>query len=151
MRSDWKRNLFIGIPLAIIILFALHAIPSMIGMEKRARRAEVKSDIYRIQVAMEDFADKNNDTYPCSLTDTTINGDALINFVYYDLTNPYTENPVKVRFIGEPFPVEHSNTSIPPGDIYIYCNGSEYLILGGQEDSTPNSFRPSYYRSPKDN
>lgn len=151
MRSDGKIYLFIGIPLAIISLIAFFAIPSMIGMTKHERRARVKNNIHWIRNAMEDFADTNDETYPCSLTDTTTDGDNLLDFVYYNLTNPYTKNPVNLRFTGEPFSVEYNDINIPPGDIYVYCNGSEYLIIGGQEDGKPNSLRLSNCRPPGDN
>lgn len=52
----------------------------------------------------------------------------------HDTINPYTKRQFNIVFKEEPFPKLGKEISIPPGNIYVYRNGSRYLVLGGKED-----------------
>ncbi len=62
----------------IIGLLAAIAIPNFMSMTNRARVADVKSNMHTIQVAIEDFATRNNSAYPANAASTTADGGLVL-------------------------------------------------------------------------
>jgi prepilin-type N-terminal cleavage/methylation domain-containing protein len=52
------------IVVVIIGILAAIALPNFVAMEHRAREASVKANMHSLQLAIEDFATKNNGLYP---------------------------------------------------------------------------------------
>jgi len=60
------------IVVVIIGILAAIAIPNFIAMQDRAREASVKGNMHSYQLAIEDFAVKNNGTYPVAADDAAV-------------------------------------------------------------------------------
>lgn len=142
--GNWltRVGLILGIGM-IIGFFGFWIIPSGIGYHKRHREASTKYNMQIVAIAMNNFAHLNNDIYPCSMEAITKDGEHFSALLSEELTNPYTKEPTNLKFMGKEmsFPSQDDDINTPPGDIYIYSNGHQYMILGGGEDGKALSLR----------
>src|SRR5678809_706200 len=60
------------IVVVIIGILAAIAIPNFVAMQDRAREASVKANMHTFQLAIEDFAVKNTETYPVAADDAAV-------------------------------------------------------------------------------
>jgi len=144
----WKHILVISVVVIFsVIVTLLNIYRCSSDIEKAALHSTVMTQMNIVRLAMEDFATENDDVYPCSFSDTTKNGKKFQEFIsenlfsFHDTLNPYTKRHTDVIFKGKLFPDMHGVIRIPPGDIFIFCNGSKFMILGGREDGKSLSLR----------
>lgn len=62
------------IVVVIMGILVLIGIPAFFNMQGRAKVAQVKSSMHTVQIAVEDFATRNDGIYPNDATATTIDG-----------------------------------------------------------------------------
>lgn len=130
-----------------ILLLAAIAIPNFIMYQSRARDSVVKNNMYRIQVAMEDFSTQRVDMkYPLNADSKTDKGESFESMLkLLNLNDPFNRKPAIVSFKGDiaKAPSEYQTIDISPGEIYIFSDGMNYLILGGDRNGTSYTFRLS--------
>jgi type II secretory pathway pseudopilin PulG len=131
----------IDIVLIGIGIFAAIAIPNFISMQTRAREAMVKNQMHTIQLAMEDYStlDQAN-LYPTSLDSRLPDGKVFTDLLpTASMTNVFTHEPVKITFkdFTGRIPDDVDMEDVPRGDIYIYCDGRHYVIIGGGRGDRP--------------
>ena len=70
----------IELMIVVVILGILVAIalPTFNNMTSQARVAQVKSTMHTVQVTVEDFASRNNGTYPANAASTTVDGNLTL-------------------------------------------------------------------------
>jgi prepilin-type N-terminal cleavage/methylation domain-containing protein len=88
------------IVVVIIGLLASIALPAFHGMANRARVAEVKQNMFVVQLTIEDFATRNNGTYPPNAAATTSDGGLTFAQLLPGIgslpRNPFTMAPTTV-------------------------------------------------------
>ena len=143
-----------------ILLVVAVVIPSSSFFQRDIfREGSVKQQMYGLQRVLEHFVTQRKDAlYPVSMTDTTKNGKAFQNFIdelraneelrpSEKLNNPWTRKPTNIELIPKlpTMPLAGDDAKLMKGDIRIYCNGHEYLIIGGGKKNTPLSFTLKNY------
>ena len=131
-----------GLSFIMLPILAAIAIPNFISMRLRAQEASVKSSMHIVQLSIEDWATTMNGLYPTSMDDETPTGETLSDLLPVSITNPFSNTPINIIFMhaSDPLHLEYDEISMPPGDIYIFCDGMEYIILGGGRKGTSLSF-----------
>jgi type IV pilus assembly protein PilA len=83
------------IVVVIIGILAAIAIPNYISMQNRAKEGSVKANAHSVQLVVEDFAVRNNGTYPAldDIDDSMFPGGAYP-------TNPFTGAPITIAAPG---------------------------------------------------
>jgi hypothetical protein len=130
-----------------ILLLAAIVIPNIFVYQTRAKDSMVKNNMYRIQVAMEDFSTQRVDMkYPLNADSKTDRGESFESMLkLLNLNDPFTRKPAIVTFKGDiaKAPSEYQAIDISPGDIYVFSDGLNYLILGGDRNGASYTFRLS--------
>ena len=138
MASKNSRGGFTLIELMIVVvimgILAAVFIPNFISMQDRAKEVVVKSNAHNVQLAVEDYAVRNNGLYP-----EVFKGEGYIEFAhplyFIDLlpNGQKVENPFTGE-LTEPRPARSNPPLDPePGAIYYYCSRglkNGYAILG---------------------
>jgi hypothetical protein len=108
------------------IRFSLMSSCSMCGLS--GERASAKANMHAVQLALEDFAVQTGGKYPASASDTTPSGDTVMDLLleWGPLENPYTGNPVVIRWNEEP---------AEPGEISIDPAESTGYVVRGRDKS----------------
>ncbi len=136
----------IDVVIAILILTAI-ALPNFIMYQSRARDSVAKSNMHRVQDVILDFSQQRYDLkYPQTPDDKTDRGETFSALLaQLGLNNPYTKGPAAVTFKGDirRAPDESEFIDIPPGEIYVYSDGTDFLILAGDRRGESFSFRLS--------
>ena len=131
-----------------IIFLSVFMMVNLFSMFERANEELVLWNMRIVKMHLEYFAMKRIEgTYPTSMHDKTISGGMFSELIYNfskkrHFENPYTNRIPNVIFIytSKILPKRSDTISIPPGDIYIFCDGTEYIILGGGKNGTSLSF-----------
>ena len=85
--------------IVVIGILAAIAIPNFITMQDRAREGAVKGNMHTVQLAIEDFAVRNEGTYPLAADDATIQAN-LQGGAYPE--NPFTNVPCTLNWAAVP-------------------------------------------------
>lgn len=146
------RNIGIVVLVILISLILGNTISNLVFMKQHAGEDQTMSNMNTVRLVLEDYGKRNKrNGYPTSVNDTTICGE---NFTFilnewtnwsdiHRLENPYTKKLVAITFIDsfDNFPNDSDTVDIPLGEIYIFCNGIDFLILGGGKNSKSISLR----------
>lgn len=119
------------------LIFIAIAIPSFMTMSNKGKESSVKANMHTVQLTIEDWSTLSNGRYPTSMGDIATSSRETFSELFPGaMTNPFTNEPLNIKFMTEtePFPTEYEQITIPPGEIYIFCNGIKYVILGGGKD-----------------
>jgi hypothetical protein len=125
------------------VLVLMIVIPNYLNMGRRSFDYTTLNNMHNIQLTLEDFADSTKGIYPTSMKDNDTNASKLSDLVPFfhddELQNPYSHKPCNVLIMNKStvFPADNEMVDIPPGDIRVYSNGKEYLILGGGNEGKP--------------
>lgn len=141
-----KAGFFLGIGM-IIAFLGIWTITGAVSYHRHHAAASVKQNMHRVQLAMEDFAHLSDGQYACAMDDITETNVKFSDLISRELRNPFTKEQTNVKFMptGTPFPLQHDEVDIPPGEIYVYCDGSKYVILGGGKEGVALSLRLSNF------
>lgn len=92
------------IVMLIIGILAAITIPNFISMVGRAREAATKKNMHLLQTASEDFAAVSSGRYPDNATDTSDDGQTLVQHVPGQVfpENPWTQISAIVLFDSDP-------------------------------------------------
>lgn len=92
MKNQGFTLIELMIAVVIIGVLAAIAMPNMSNMRMRAREAAVRENCHTIRLAAEDFSVMNVGLYPVDLTDTTPDGQTLVDLLPGGnlLPNPFT-------------------------------------------------------------
>jgi len=100
------------IVVVILGILAAITIPNFVTMVGRAREASTKKNMHLLQTATEDFAAVSSGRYPDDGSDTSDDGQTLVQHVpgHVFPENPWTQAATTVRFDSDP-------TAGNPGEI----------------------------------
>lgn len=121
------RKGFTLIELIIVVvlvgILASIAIPNYYTVMNKAKDASVRTNMYMLQSAVEEFAVRSNGGYPGSPSALTTGGDSLRSFCTQGLwpVNPYT----KVREAPSSGVLGNAPSPLSAGRIYYYDDGSD--------------------------
>jgi len=92
------------IVMLILGILAAVTIPNFISMVGRAREAATKKNMHLLQTATEDFAAVSSGRYPDNASDTSDDGQTLVQHVPGQVfpENPWTQTAATVQFDADP-------------------------------------------------
>jgi general secretion pathway protein G len=120
------------IVVVIMGILAAITIPNFISMVGRAREAATKKNMHLLQTATEDFAAVSSGRYPDDASDTSDDGQTLVQHVPGRIfpENPWTQAATTVQFDADP-------TAGHPGEIgFNPAAPDSYRIKGLGDDGT---------------
>jgi len=129
------------------VLLIMFFVPNYLNMNRKALDFTVLSHMRRVQSVLDQFADSTKGVYPTLISDKNPNGCKLSELIPAindeEMKSPYNHKPTNILLMSKStvFPTTNEAVDILPGDIRVYSNGKEYLILAGGRDGKPLTYR----------